>query len=222
MKNNIVSISCLLYFTGVFFLTPVVLAESKFKVMITPELAQVKVIHNGKPVTIRRNQNPNNRINRKLSLTSRDCPPHCLQPINFKGIETVGELEVLDYLHRMSQGNHSILVIDTRIKKFVDQGTIPGSIHIFGDRLIAERGANPIEIEEIFTARFSIRGEQESWDFSKAKTLVLYCYGIWCGQATRTLDALIKQGYPKQLLKWYRGGIQAWESVGLTTIRAAR
>jgi rhodanese-related sulfurtransferase len=38
-------------------------------------------------------------------------------------------------------------------------------------------------------------------------------------QGPRTLRALLKLGYPAAKLKWYRGGIQAWESVGLTTVR---
>jgi hypothetical protein len=30
---------------------------------------------------------------------------------------------------------------------------------------------------------------------------------------------LIALGYPPELLKYYRGGMQAWRSVGLTTVK---
>lgn len=203
----------------VIFVNSAIAAEPKPKVNITSELATVTIKHHGKSVTIQRNQNPENRIVDALSLTSRACPPHCLQPIKFKGVETIGELELINYLEKISAGDSSILVIDTRSSKMAADATIPGSINIHGDKLIENRGANPIEIEDILTQQFGVRDNLGTWNFKQAKTLVLYCYGIWCGQATRTLDALVSMDYPKYKLKWYRGGIQAWESVGLTTIR---
>lgn len=196
-------------------------ADSNLKVMITPTLGSVEVLDGGKKVKIQRNQNDKNRLTGDLTLTSRDCPPHCVQPIKVNGVETVGELEVLEYLKRIAQGDDSVLVVDTRAERFAAQGTIPGSVNIFGDQLIAERGANPIGVEEIFTGRFGVRGKEGNWNFAKAKTLVLYCYGVWCGQAPRTIKSLIKLGYPKRKLKWYRGGMQSWESLGLTTKRSA-
>ncbi len=196
-------------------------ADSKLTVMITPELGSVDVLDGGKKVRIQRNQNPQNRIKGDLTLTSRQCPPHCVQPIKIRGIETVGELEVLEYLKREGMGDDSVLVVDTRAERFAAQGTIPGSVNIFGDELIAERGANPIGIEEILTGQFGVGGQDGNWDFTKAKTLVLYCYGVWCGQAPRTIASLVKLGYPKRKLKWYRGGMQSWESLGLTTKRSA-
>lgn len=197
-------------------------ADPNLKVMIAPTLGSVEVLDNGQPVIIRRNQNPKNRISGEMTLTSRECPPHCVQPIKIPGVETVGELEVLDYLKRIREGDNSILVVDTRAEKFAAIGTIPGSVNIFGDQLIEGRGANPITIEEIFTGQLGVNGQESAWDFSKAKTLVLFCYGVWCGQGPRTIQSLIKLGYPKRKLKWYRGGMQTWESLGLTTKRATR
>lgn len=199
------------------FSAPAVLAEPA-TVKITPRIKEVRVVHQGKPVVIRRNQNPENRISEEFSLTSRACPPHCLQPAHYRGVETVGELEVLDYLGRIGRGDRSLLVVDTRSEKQYASGTIPGSINVFGDLLMEQRGANPITIEEILTTRFGVKNSGDGFDFSKARTLVVYCYGIWCGQAIRTMNALTSLGYPEDRLKWYRGGMQAWESVGLTTV----
>lgn len=207
-------------FSGLSIHCTVLAADSILKVMITPKLGAVEVLDNGRPVIIRRNQNPQNRVSGEMTLTSRECPPHCVQPIKLSGVETVGELEVLDYLKRIRDGDRSILVVDTRAEKFAARGTIPGSVNIFGDQLINGRGANPITIEEIFTEQFGVSGQEGAWKFGRAKTLVLFCYGVWCGQGPRTIQSLIKLGYPKRKLKWYRGGMQTWESLGLTTKRA--
>ncbi len=196
-------------------------ADTTLKVKITPKLESVEVLDKGKPVIIRREQNPDNRINNVYTLTSRECPPHCVQPIKIPGVETVGELEVLNFLKRIRAGDHSILVVDTRAEQFAAYGTIPGSVNIFGDHLIEGRGANPITIEEIFSQQFNVSGPENGWNYGKAKTLVLFCYGVWCGQAPRTIRSLIKLGYPKHKLKWYRGGMQSWEGLGLTTKRTA-
>jgi len=220
MKNKKTTFICLLV-TGlsIIFMNAAIANKPDLKVKITAEISSIKVKHHGKNITIQRNQNPNNRIVEALSLTSRACPPHCIQPIKIKGVETIGELELLSYLKKVSNGASSILVIDTRSSAMAAQGTIPGSININGNRLIASRGANSIEIEEILTQQFGAQENSGTWNFKHAKTLVLYCYGIWCGQAPLTINALISLGYPKHKLKWYRGGMQAWESLGLTTVR---
>jgi rhodanese-related sulfurtransferase len=193
--------------------------ERELSVMITPVLGSFEVMHNGKKVTVQRNQNPQNRIADYLTLTSRECPPHCIQPIQMKGIETLGELEVLDYLKRIAESDQSVLLVDTRSPDHAAKGTIPGSVNVFGNQLIRETGANPITVEEILTELFGVTYSGDELNFRTAKTLVLFCYGIWCGQAPRTIEALIDLGYPREKIKWYRGGMQDWESVGLTTIR---
>jgi hypothetical protein len=33
---------------------------------------------------------------------------------------------------------------------------------------------------------------------------------------------LLALGYPAHKLKWYRGGMQSWKSLGLTTVPAAK
>jgi rhodanese-related sulfurtransferase len=160
-------------------------SERDLKVMIAPQLGSFRVLHNGKRTTVMRNQNRRNRIVDDLALTSRDCPPHCLQPIRIKAIETVGELEVIQYLRRIEGGDRSVLVVDTRSSDQVLKGTIPGSVNVYGNHLIAEVGANPIMVEEILIGQFGVSVNNDHFDFSNAKTLVVYCFGIWCGQGPR-------------------------------------
>ena len=54
---------------------------------------------------------------------------------------------------------------------------------------------------------------------SKAKTLVMFCNGMWCGQSPASIDALRKFGYPADKIKYFRGGMQTWKILGLTTVK---
>jgi rhodanese-related sulfurtransferase len=47
---------------------------------------------------------------------------------------------------------------------------------------------------------------------------LLWCNGPWCGQSPRAIRALISLGYPAEKLYYYRGGMQMWQSLGLTTV----
>jgi len=207
----------LLYFLLV-FLCP--LDIHAVDVAITEEIDSVEVIHNGTNVTIIRNQSPDNRINPAYAKTSRKCPPFCIQPVTIaEGVETIGELELLDYLQRISAGDSSILIIDSRTQDWVKKGTIPGSVNIPWTVLNQDAGADPFIISDIFKERFSVKTSEGLWDFSGAKTLVLFCNGLWCGQSPSNIRSLLGFGYPASKLKWYRGGMQDWESLGLTVVK---
>jgi len=187
---------------------------------ITSELESVEVMHEGKIITITRDQNSNNTVNPKYAKTSRKCPPFCIQPANLAdGVETIGELEVLNYLTRMRKGDSTVLVIDSRTPDWVKHGTIPGSINIPWKTLNPNAGADPFTVAELLEDRFGARTQEGLWDFTNAKTLVLFCNGMWCGQSPSNIKTLLRFGYPANKLKWYRGGMQNWENVGLTIVK---
>jgi len=201
-----------------------VVAEGKdqqaLKVGITAEIASVVVQHQGKTVVIQRNQDNKNKIAADYSITSRDCPPFCIRPIKLApGVETIAELEILQYLQKVSQGDNSVLVIDSRTPNWVKKGTIPGSINIPWTQLSLTAGGNSLSIAEVLTDQFGVSQDDDLFDFSNAKTLVMYCNGMWCGQSPKNIKTLIKLGYPADKIKWYRGGMQDWHILGLTTVR---
>ncbi len=69
---------------------------------ITRNLMSITVNHNGKPVKIQRNQNNSATVIPAFAKTSRPCPPFCIQPIVVApGVETLGEVEVINYLKKM-------------------------------------------------------------------------------------------------------------------------
>jgi rhodanese-related sulfurtransferase len=191
-------------------------------VNITPELESITVRHDGKSVTIMRNQDPGNTINPAFSKTSRKCPPFCIQPGTIApGVETIAELEVIDYLKRINEGDDSILLIDSRTPDWAAKGTIPGAINLPWTKLNPAKGADPISIGEIMEASFNARNLEGLWDFSDARTLVMFCNGMWCGQSPNNINNLLRFGYPPHKIKWYRGGMQDWEILGLSTAKAA-
>lgn len=190
-------------------------------VQITPELASVDVMHDGKKVTIMRNQDTANTINPDYAKTSRKCPPFCIRPIKIaEGVETLGELEMIHYVKMKSDGVDHIVVIDSRTPDWVAKGTIPGSINIPWTKLSPAKGASFFEIAGILQKQFGVIEEEGGlMNFSKAKTLVMFCNGMWCGQSPRNILQLLKIGYPAEKIKWYRGGMQNWETLGLTTVK---
>lgn len=196
-----------------------VAAADDLKVGITPDIQQVQVLHNGKKTLIKRNQDPGNTVNPDYARTSRECPPFCIQPISLApGVEVLGEIEVLDYLRKMSAGDSSILVIDSRTPDWVARGTIPGAVNIPWTELNISQ-SDPFTVADIMEEKLGAQFQEGLWDFSNAKTLVMFCNGMWCGQSPANIKTLLRYGYPAHKLKWYRGGMQDWEILGLSTAK---
>jgi rhodanese-related sulfurtransferase len=192
------------------------------EVGITADIPSVDVMHGGQNVTIQRNQNTDNNINPAFGKTSRKCPPFCIQPGELApGVKTIGELEMLQYLQKVSAGDKSVLVIDSRTPDWVEKGTIPGAVSIPWDKLNIGK-SDPITVQEILEKQLGAKQSEGFWDFSNAKTLVMFCNGHWCGQSPTNIKGLLKIGYPAHKLVWYRGGMQEWETLGLTTVKPAK
>ncbi len=196
-------------------------AAPVLEVRISADLASVDVMHEGRMVTIMRNQNQENSINPEYAKTSRKCPPFCIQPSELAlGVKTVAELEMLHFLKKISDGDASLLVIDSRTPAWVAKGIIPGTVNIPWDTLDIGK-SDPAAVQGILENQLGASRQDEVWNFDMAKTLLLFCNGSWCGQSPTTIKGLLKIGYPAQKILWYRGGMQDWESLGLTTLKPA-
>jgi rhodanese-related sulfurtransferase len=188
-------------------------------VKITPKMASAEVKHNGKNVTIMRNQDQKNTINPAFAKTSRKCPPFCIRPFTTaEGVETIAELEVIDYATKMSGGDDSIMLVDNRTPDWHKKGTIPGAVNVPFTKINKSKGADALSIAESLELFGAVEGDK-GWDFSNAKTLVMFCNGMWCGQSPLGIAGILAEGYPAEKVKWYRGGMQSWEIVGLTTVK---
>ena len=194
-------------------------AAPALDVNITAVLASVDVMHHGRKVTIMRHQNQNNTVNPDFAKTSRKCPPFCIQLGELApGVKTIGELEVLQFLKKINDGDASIMVVDSRTPDWVEKGTIPGTVNIPWDKLDIDK-SGPTVVQEILEKQLSVKQQDGFWNFDGAKTLVMYCNGSWCGQSPTNIKELLKIGYPAHKLSWYRGGMQDWENLGLTTVK---
>ena len=187
-------------------------------VNIAANLPSVTVLHNGKKVTIQRNQNLNNTVNEHFNKTSRKCPPFCIQPgVMPDGVTTIGELEMLEFLKRVGT-DKNLLVIDSRTPDWVERGTIPGSVNIPWDKLNIGK-SDPFTVQDILENKLNVKNQDGFLDFGNAKTLVLFCNGAWCGQSPTNIKGLLKIGYPAHKMYWYRGGMQDWELLGMTVVK---
>lgn len=196
------------------------ISAADLAVGITRSMDKFEGTLNGKAITIIRNQDQSATVNPAFAKTSRKCPPFCIQPAQLApGVETIGELELIEYVEKMTGGDDSIMLIDSRTPDWVTKGTIPGAVNLPWTKLNPSKGADPISIAEILTKQFGVQELEGLWDFSEAKTLVLFCNGMWCGQSPNNIHNLLRFGYPADKIKWYRGGMQDWEILGLSTAK---
>ncbi len=186
---------------------------------ICPGLSTVEVLHLGCPVTIRREHDPAATIRPDYAATARKCPPYCIQPMQLAaGVETLGELEVLDCLRRIRAGDDTLLLIDSRTPDWYAKGTIPGALNIPYAQNMAGQATDLPGVKRTLTEMFGAGETGGRYDFSGARTLVIFCNGPWCGQTPNYIRTLLALGYPAAKLKWYRGGMQDWCSLGLTIV----
>jgi rhodanese-related sulfurtransferase len=158
-----------------------------------------------------------------------------LQPMNLgKGIKTVGELEVLVHIKNAQEKPNKYILIDSRTKKWFKQMTIPTSENLpFNEiKYIEDVDEDDFDNKAEYTRYkkqfkslcklLNIKQNKESLDFSKAKTVLLYCNASWCSQSPNAIYKLINMGYPREKLLWYRGGLQDWLIYNYTVSRSNR
>ena len=173
---------------------------------------------------ISRVQDGANTIHPAFAKTSRPCPPFCIQPFNpFEPaqVETVTENDVIAAAKAVADGDTSVILIDSRTPVWTTAkkgGKIPHAVNIpfnkLNDKALAK---DPMAVVEILTDQFGVADMDGVLNFENAKTLYLYCNGLWCGQSPAAIRALLKIGYPEAKLKYYRGGMNSWQSLGLST-----
>ncbi len=179
-------------------------------VEIVKGLPYVEIEANGKTYKIERTQKADSYLTNTFALTSRPSPPFFIEPFSVsKGVETYGELEVLDFLSKKKG-----IFIDARLANWYERSAIPGAVNIPFKHFLSDAP----EQEKVLKKLGGEHDKNGEWNFSKAKTILLYCNGAWCGQSPTAINALIEAGYPEEKMKYYRGGMQAWQLLGLTTI----
>ena len=170
---------------------------------ITGDMMSVTVDTGNGTVEIMREQDNDARLGEDWTLTSRPCPPFCIQPMTpAEGVTTIGELEVLAALQ-----DPDTLLIDGRIPSEFEAGTIPGAISMPYNQAEDRLGELGCEID--------FDGWICEGDLPK---VVLFCNGPWCGQSPTAARNMIEAGFPAENISYYRGGMQNWNMLGLTVV----
>ena len=163
------------------------------------------------------------------NLAARAIPRECkrsivtssgaTQPMKIDSeIETVGELEILKFLEILEFEPEKYALIDARKPHWYKEMTIPNSINIpysdlKEDEDFSEEYARALKLLNIK------KDKNEKLDFSLAKEVILFCNANWCAQSVWAIKTLVKMGYPKNKIFWYRGGLQDWAGSGFTTVK---
>lgn len=191
-----------------------VLPSASQEVRLTEDMASVSVTVHGQTHVIARNQDQSAVISPDFAKTSRACPPFCIHPMEAApGVTTMGELEVIDFL-KTAVSDGSGVLMDSRLPEWFIKGTIPGAINVPFATLSPE---NPYR-DDILIALGAVLRSDGSFDYSNALRIGLFCNGPWCDQSPRAIRYLIEAGYPADKLLYYRGGMQNWLMLGLTTV----
>ena len=205
-------------------------------VKLTPDREFVEVIHKNKLIKIQRIQDQDHKLEGGFAKTSRKCPPFCIQPMDAgENVKTIGQIEIFDFMENELLDGEG-LIIDARTPAWWKRGTIPGSVNI-PFNVFSQDVDDPqlIDMMKVLGARrrgdvggfsrameeFGLMGgkqKNDEWDFTSAKKLILWCNGMWCGQSPRAIQGLLELGYPAEKILYYRGGMQVWQSLGLTVI----
>jgi rhodanese-related sulfurtransferase len=136
-----------------------------------------------------------------------------ISPIKMDGIDTFGELEVIEFIKK-AQNNEDMILVDARMAEWYAKRTIPTAVNL------PYKSFNPKSQDfEIVMDAAGVSYEDGVYDFSDAKTMLLFCNGAWCPQSTWAIENLLKIGYPKEKLGWYRSGMYGWTMLNLTTIK---
>ncbi len=205
-------------FAGLFATSNFAAEETSKFVAISKGVKSIDMNLNGEKFTIMRNQTAGNKISSLYDTTFRGAP----QPISLaKGLETLGELEFIEYMKK-AQTDENIAIIDSRKPGWFDRLRIPGAVNVPFTNFDEKDTAIEMMEDEMGV----VQNDDGTLDFSNAKTLALYCNGYWCGQTPGMVKnaefALLKMGYPVEKIKYYRGGMQAWTSLGFTVVGSGK
>lgn len=210
-----------------------------FTYVFSASLADIGIkvkLANGKEVVVQREENPaclNFGMEPKLfwggDYASSEVPKECkhqfitskgtIAPMEFKGIKTVGELEVLEFLKdKVTKEPSKYALIDSRKEPWFELFTIPGALNVPYDMLVPDIDFMDEFNQNMKNLGVKILGENK-YDFTNAKEAIFFCNGAWCVQSMKAMNILLLMGYPKDKMMWYRGGIHSWLSLSLTVAK---
>ena len=132
-------------------------------------------------------------------------------------IRTFGELEVLAFIKKAQAQPQRYILVDSRTELWYRHSTIPSAVNIPYNEMQKDSDFPEEHVRLMNLLR--IKKKKEGYDFSEAKNVLLFCNGAWCVQSPKAIKVLVEMGFPKEKIFWYRGGMQAWLSIGFTAVK---
>lgn len=106
-----------------------------------------------------------------------------------EGVRTVGELELIAHLRA------GLPLLDSRRHEQHAQVTIPGARSLPHVELPARIG-----------------------ELDPDRPTIFFCNGPQCAATPSAVATLLAAGYPAQAIRYYRGGLHDWITLGLSTV----
>ncbi len=151
-------------------------------------------------------------IERTSSSIAPSCPPFCIEPIKIKGVETVGEIELLSFIEEVKRKKDGLL-IDVRKNSKYKEETIPSAINLPYEMLTKD---SPYQKEVLKS--LGAKKIKRGWFFKTPQKLLIFGESSFSPEASNAVKELLKLGYPKEKILYYRGGVLNWKNAGLTLI----
>jgi len=167
---------------------------------ITTTIKSLEVTHENQKLLVKRYHKD----------SKHTCPPFCIQPIKIKGITTVGELEVLNFLKNLNNKEPKLL-IDVRSNRAYKRNTIPSAINI-PYNMIKDKSKYQKEVLKLLGGK----NIGNKWRFKYPSTLLIFAESEEHEEAFKTIQTLLNLSYPHDKIFFYRSGIKSWHRLGLT------
>ena len=173
--------------------------------------ASASFVFNGEQVTIARDNPGSLQIAQAFVSADTSCGGPCIAPMQVaQGISTLGEAEVLDFLVTQVATGRGLMV-DARAPVDRAKGFIPGTVSLPHNAISPENAYR----KEILLA-LGGRSYEDVFNFSDARTLLIYDNGPSSDDAGRLVANLLQAGYPAEMIRYYRGGMQVWSVLGFS------
>ena len=173
------------------------------------EILELNISKNFKSVHVKHNQKEI-LIKREAKNKEHTCPPFCIQPLQIKNVQTLGELEVLKFIKTLKEKKAKLL-IDSRSSTLYKINTIPGAVNIPYNMLKTNSKYQDKVLELLGGKK-----DKKLWSFKIVPTLLIFGNSEEEDQASQAIHSLIELSYPSNKILYYRGGIKAWKRLGLT------
>lgn len=104
------------------------------------------------------------------------------------GVRTIGEQELLELI----AGGAAL--IDGRTRDLYESSSLPGAASVPFDEAVDRRA-----------------------EFESNEQVVFFCNGPQCSQSPTAIRQLVDAGFPATRIRYYRGGLHDWVTLGLPT-----